>query len=74
MKKLLILVLGLSVLLVGTSLSFATQRVVLGEMFTSTGTSSCAEAEAALDQLVETYPDRLAVIRYHQGPNDLLPV
>ncbi len=37
MKKLLILVLGLSVLLVGTSLSFATQRVVLGEMFTSTG-------------------------------------
>jgi len=36
MKKSLIIVLGLSVLLVGTSLSFATERVVLGEMFTST--------------------------------------
>ena len=74
MRKSLFILVGLSILLPGTVPSAATQRVVLGEMFTSTGTSSCAEAEAALDQLVETHPDRLAVIRYHQGPNDLLPV
>jgi len=36
MRKSLFVVLGLSLLLLGTVPSFASQRVVLGEMFTST--------------------------------------
>lgn len=36
MKKALFALLGLSLLLLGTAPSLATQRVVLGEMFTST--------------------------------------
>jgi len=35
MKKLLFVLMGLSLLLLGTVPSFATQRVVLGEMFTN---------------------------------------
>lgn len=37
MKKPLFVLMGLSLLLLGAVPSFATQRVALGEMFTSTG-------------------------------------
>ncbi|MBN2542368.1 T9SS type A sorting domain-containing protein [bacterium] len=54
--------------LLGLVLSFqlnAAERVVLGELITSTTCGPCLNANNALDDLRDEYSDRLVLIRYH---------
>jgi len=47
------------------SSAFGVTRVVLGEMFTNTGSPYDPPANAELDRLLSVYGDSLALIRYH---------
>jgi thiol-disulfide isomerase/thioredoxin len=60
----LILIITLAFTVTAGSL-FATERMVLGELFTNTGCGPCRNANLTLDNVVENHIDDLAVIRYH---------
>jgi hypothetical protein len=59
MKKILLIILGLFIVMVGA------ERMVLGEMFTSTTCGPCVSGNATLTGLLSQKGDYLAVVRYH---------
>ena len=52
----------------------ATQRLVLCEKYTNTSCPGCYQANLVMDQIVQNFPDHIAVIRYHVSwPSDTDP-
>jgi len=45
----------------------AAERMVLGELFTATWCTGCPTAGTALNGIINSYPDTLAVVEYHQS-------
>jgi len=67
MKRFGFLMLGMvvSLVILSSGGSFASERMVLGEMFTNTSCPYCYNAELALDTIAINRPATLSVIRYH---------
>lgn len=63
MAKGILFILG--AILILSSLALASDRMVLGEMFTNTSCGPCYYPELTLDQLAVDYADYFTLIRYH---------